>query len=239
MHSLAFGEAMLAAATDYKKGLKAQERADLEAKKAHTKMDMGEFAHDADLEKLYESRMKQLREQLEEKAQLQRRGHGQMGEIEEKEFLEIVTRTPRVVVHFYHRDFERCKIADKHLSALAPKYFRTRFVKLSAPDAPFFVEKLQVQMLPCVIFFVDGVAVDRIVGFDELGHKDDFKTDKLEAILLKAGVIDLEHREDQDSDEEEAEQRTGIRKGGDFKAQLRLGGDRDDSSEDESSDFDE
>lgn len=33
-------------------------------------------------------------------------------------------------------------------------------------DAPFFAEKLRVRMLPCVIMFRQGVAVDRIVGFD-------------------------------------------------------------------------
>jgi hypothetical protein len=43
-------------------------------------------------------------------------------------------------------------------------------------DAPFFVEKLQVRMLPCVVMFVGGVAVDRIVGFDTLGAADDFPT---------------------------------------------------------------
>ena len=38
--------------------------------------------------------------------------------------------------HFFHRDFERCKILDKHLAILARKYFDTRFIKLSAPVRP-------------------------------------------------------------------------------------------------------
>ena len=53
--------------------------------------------------------------------------------MEEGDFLEIVTEAPWVVCHFYHRDFERCKLLDKHLQVLAPKYFGTRFIKLSAP----------------------------------------------------------------------------------------------------------
>lgn len=96
------------------------------------------------------------------------------------------------------------------------------------------MEKLQIKILPCIIFFVNGVAVDRIVGFDELGAKDDFKTDTLEAKLLKAGVVELAHAE-QDSDEEEAEQRTRVRRGGEYVAAMRMGGK--DESEDESSDF--
>jgi len=43
-------------------------------------------------------------------------------------------------------------------------------------DAPFFTVKLQVQMLPCLVLFCNGVAIDRIAGFDELGAKDDFPT---------------------------------------------------------------
>ena len=41
-----------------------------------------------------------------------------------------------MVCHFFHRDFERCKILDKHLAILARKYFDTRFIKLSAPVRP-------------------------------------------------------------------------------------------------------
>lgn len=147
-----------------------------------------------------------------------------------------MTGVHRCVVHFFHRDFERCKIADKHLASLAQKYFRTRFVKLSAPDSPFFVEKLGVQILPCIVFFLNGVAVDRLVGFDELGAKDDFKTDAFEAKLLKAGVVELAHAE-QDSDEEEAEQRTRIRKGGDFVPALKAARGEEQDDDDESSDF--
>ena len=56
-------------------------------------------------------------------------------------------------------------------------------------DAPFFTEKLQVRTLPCIISFVDGTAVDRITGFDELGAKDDFPTSKLEARLEQGGAV--------------------------------------------------
>lgn len=44
-----------------------------------------------------------------------------------------MTKTERVVCHFFHRDFERCRIMDKHLQALALQHFDTRFIKLSAP----------------------------------------------------------------------------------------------------------
>lgn len=58
---------------------------------------------------------------------------GGLLQVQEGDFLEVVTSEPRVVCHFFHRDFERCKILDRHLSVLSRKFFDTRFIKLSAP----------------------------------------------------------------------------------------------------------
>ena len=53
-------------------------------------------------------------------------------EVAEGDFLKVVTETRRVVVHFFHREFTRCKIMDKHLATLTHRFFSTRFVKVSA-----------------------------------------------------------------------------------------------------------
>lgn len=61
---------------------------------------------------------------------------------------------------------------------------------MNVENAPFLVTKLKIQVLPCVVAFVDGVSVDRIVGFEGLGFgEDDFKTKDLEGRLLAAGVL--------------------------------------------------
>ena len=45
-------------------------------------------------------------------------------------------------------------------------------------------------MLPCVLAFVDGVSVDRVIGFEGLGFTPDtFTTKDLEARLLSSGVV--------------------------------------------------
>lgn len=58
---------------------------------------------------------------------------GAYEEVAEGDFLAVVTQSERVVCHFFHHEFERCRIMDKHLGALARKHFDTRFIKLSAP----------------------------------------------------------------------------------------------------------
>lgn len=116
-------------------------------------------------------------------------GHGKYTEIVEDEFLPTVTKTKFVVVHFYHGDFERCKIMDHHLRSICQKHTETKFVNINAEKCPFFVAKLQIQTLPTVICFMDGVAFDRVVGFEELGGKDEFPTLLLTRRLVKTGCI--------------------------------------------------
>ncbi|KAL4439424.1 hypothetical protein ABPG77_008753 [Micractinium sp. CCAP 211/92] len=232
MHSLAFGQAMAKAAQDYKKELLAAEAA-AKAGPSYAQVDVDDLLDDPELERLHAERLAAMQREAEKRAAMQRKGHGAYEEISEGDFLEAVTKTERVVCHFFHQDFERCRVMDKHLAALAPKHFGTRFIKLSAPDAPFFVEKLQVRMLPCVVMFVGGVAVDRVVGFDQLGATDNFPTSALEKKLLKAGVVQPPPPLKDDSDDEGAQQRARTMRTG--LAQLQRA---QQNESDEDSDFD-
>merc|ERR1719413_141625 len=109
---------------------------------------------------------------MEKKQKNQQLGHGTYDEIVEEEFLKTVTSSDLAVVHFYHKMFEKCKIMDMHLSRCSKKFFGTRFVKLDAEKAPFFVDKLKIRTLPCVVVFNDGVAKGRQVGFEDLPGED-------------------------------------------------------------------
>jgi len=113
---------------------------------------------------------------------------GEYREIVEPEFLKTVTKNKHTVVHFYHREFKRCAIMDKRLGMVAYRHDEIKFVKLNAEKAPFFVKKLCIKVLPSVILFIDGVAIDRINGFEGLGT-DDFRTRTLEKRLLDIGML--------------------------------------------------
>ncbi|RUS26743.1 thioredoxin-like protein [Jimgerdemannia flammicorona] len=116
--------------------------------------------------------------------------HGVYSEVmKEKTLMELTTTTERIVVHFFHKDFRRCDIMDKHLNELARTHFQTKFCKINVENAKFLVEKLKVQILPCVIAFINAIAVDRIVGFEELGNTDGFQTSLLEFRLGTSSVI--------------------------------------------------
>ncbi|TVU24405.1 hypothetical protein EJB05_26839 [Eragrostis curvula] len=201
LSNLAFGNVIAAAARNYQKEILANEKVQA-APASHEEVDLDELMDDPELEKLHAERIAALKKEAEKREVLKRQGHGEYREITEGDFLGEVTGSEKVICHFYHREFYRCKIMDKHLKALAPVYVGTKFVKLDAENAPFFVAKLAIKTLPCVILFKKGIAVDRLVGFEDLGRKDDFSTRALENILKMKGIIDEKKKDDEDDDNE-------------------------------------
>ena len=158
---------------------------------------LGEEKDDEDYElrQLREKRMKELASAQRKKAENIGRGHGQYREIVEEEFLTEVTNSDKVICHFYHRDFSRCQIMHHHLQKLAPKHIEAKFINLNAEKAPFFVNKLKIRMMPSLIFFVDGVATGKIIGFEGLsdgmpeGKEDEWPTVLLAGLLAQNGMI--------------------------------------------------
>lgn len=80
-----------------------------------------------------------------------------------------------------------CSFCQTHLHSQGSWSTQYSLPGLPVQDAPFFTVKLQVKMLPCLIFFQNGVACDRAVGFDDYGASDDFTTTSVERRLLKSG----------------------------------------------------
>ena len=44
-------------------------------------------------------------------------------------------------------------------------------------------------MLPTILCFVDGIALDRVVGFADLGNRDDFPRLALTRRLIRSGAL--------------------------------------------------
>ncbi|EOA26112.1 hypothetical protein CARUB_v10019538mg [Capsella rubella] len=192
LSNLAFGNVMAAAARNYQKEVLANEKA----------QGSNPVNEEVDLDELMDR-------EVEKREAFKRQGHGEYREVSEGDFLGEVTRSEKVICHFYHKEFYRCKIMDKHLKTLAPRHVDTKFIKVDAENAPFFVTKLAIKTLPCVVLFSKGIAMDRLVGFQDLGTKDDFTTNKLENVLVKKGMLSKKKKEE---DDEDAEYQESIRR---------------------------
>ncbi|CAN6988904.1 unnamed protein product [Brassica rapa subsp. trilocularis] len=224
LSNLAFGNVLAAAARDYKKEVLANEKA----------QSSNHVNEEADLDELMDNdRIAALKREVEKREAFKRQGHGEYREVSEGDFLGEVTRSEKVISHFYHKEFYRCKIMDKHLKTLAPRNVDTKFLKVDAENTPFFVTKLAIKTLPCVLLFrfhlfpfiltlheydyhffsfiilSKGIAIDRLVGFQDLDTKDDFSTTKLENVLIKKGMLSKKKKE---QDDEDAEYQESIRR---------------------------
>lgn len=129
---------------------------------------------DDDIEAIRSRRLAELKKATATEGKLRGLGHGTYTEIMESEFLDSVLKSPRAVVHFYHRDFSRCKAVDKNVSQVAPCVLGVRFLKIDAEKCPFFVEKLKIRVLPSILYFIDGKTVHTVTGFAEFGGNEDF-----------------------------------------------------------------
>jgi len=147
--------------------------------------DEDDYLNDPELERIRLARIAKLK-----KLQAQRKmGFGEYREIIESEFLKEVTSLKFVICHFFHDEFQRCKIIDEKLRMIAQAHREVKFIRLNVQKAQFMVQKLSIKTLPTIVLFTDGVAKDRIVGFDELGGRDVFPTRFLELRIKMAGLI--------------------------------------------------
>ncbi|KAI8431624.1 hypothetical protein MSG28_016103 [Choristoneura fumiferana] len=103
----------------------------------------------------------------------------------EKEFFAVCGKSDRVVCHFYRGDAPRCRIFDMHLKLLATKHVETRFVKMDAERAPFLTGRLKIRVIPTLALVTQNKTRDFVVGFTELGNRDDFSTETLEWRLAR------------------------------------------------------
>ncbi|KAJ2942231.1 hypothetical protein O0L34_g15778 [Tuta absoluta] len=144
-----------------------------------------------DLEVIRQARITEMKQRAKKKQEWLANGHGEYTEVDnEKDFFTVCNKSEHVVCHFYKNDTPRCKIVDMHLKILAKKHVETRFVKIDAERAPFLTGRLKIRVIPTVACVKENKMKDFIVGFTELGNRDDFSTEMLEWRIARSDVIE-------------------------------------------------
>ena len=149
---------------------------------------------DDELEAIRARRLAKFRAEQQQTAEYKSLGHGELRTITQDEFLPECTGSSEwVVVHFFHKDFERCKIMDEHLKTVAGMHLNCKFLRLDAEKTPFFVHKLNIKTLPTVMVFQEGKAIDKLMGFQGLAvdesEPDKIHTGRLQQWLASTGCI--------------------------------------------------
>ena len=169
-----------------------KEKEEAEKKQGEGLDDLEEI--DSEEERIMQKEMEKMRKTAESKREelakkIKNDKYGNYTEIIETEFLDTMLKNEKVVCHFYHKDFERCKIIDKHLKIIAQNHKETLFVKINAEKTPFFTAKLNIRVLPTIILFVKGKSIHRFIGFQDFGMNDDFPTINLSRQLVLFKMI--------------------------------------------------
>lgn len=166
---------------------------------------------EAVLQAIRQKRLRELVKAQSEEAEHRAKGHGEVRTISQDEFLTECTSSEFVVVHFFHKEFELCKIMDHHLKIIAtnPQHLACKFVRIDAEKAPFFVAKLKIKILPSLIVFKNGKTFERLLGFEGLvdspGSRrtsdiEDFPTCRLGYWLESVGAIEYDETQSDDDD---------------------------------------
>lgn len=145
------------------------------------------------------ARLQQLSTELARAASLRSESqHGVVTTVTaEKELMETVTKSPVALVHFFHPEFARCSIMDAQIEILAPLHYEAKFLRIDAREAPFLCGRIGIRLLPCLVGWVDGVEVERVVGFEGLGgNEQGFRIGVLERRLVEKGVLVREKMDD-------------------------------------------
>ena len=194
-----------------------KEKEEIEKQKLGELDDLEEI--DSEEERIMRQEMEKMKKTAENKREemakkIKNDKYGNYTEIIETEFLDTMLKNEKVVCHFYHKDFERCKIIDKHLQIIAQSHKETLFVKIDAEKTPFFTDKLNIRVLPTIILFVKGKSVHRFIGFQDFGMNDDFPTINLSRQLViykmiqpktkaEKGEVTIKKGKKDDSDEDD------------------------------------
>ncbi|KAG8345034.1 putative Phosducin Thioredoxin [Trypanosoma vivax] len=145
---------------------------------------------DEELLDLRRKRLKALKEMEARRESWLRKGHGQFQEITDpKAFFQAVQDSERLVIHFMRRSTSRCSIIERHIRAIAPQHFETRFCYIDVERIPSLAERFNVIMLPTLMLVENKKTFHSIIGFDEFGGSDDFSTETVIKVLSHYGML--------------------------------------------------
>jgi len=144
---------------------------------------------DKELAKIHQKRKQQIKKEWKKKQEQMAQGAGRYEEMNEREMLKLASKGTNIVAHFYASGIDLGKIVDEHFRKIAPKHTEARFVTLDARKSPFLVNKWKIRTLPTICCISKGYLVDKVIGFDDFGAKEDFPTLAMVRRLAKSGVI--------------------------------------------------
>jgi thioredoxin 1 len=126
---------------------------------------MSSLATDAEIERIRQKNMSELIQKRNEVAMRQELGGDGKPVVLTDDTFETVKKYPFMLVDFWAAWCGPCRVISPIVEELAHEYQGSVWVgKLNVDENPVTADRFQVQSIPTLIMFKDGVPVDRIVG---------------------------------------------------------------------------
>lgn len=159
-------------------------------KEVDSEIDRLNNLQDDDLEAIRSRRLAQLQKNAEERAVWRRNGHGTVHTLTEKDFFTRAKGTTRMIAIFFQPGTSRYSSdLNEHMAKLAEHHLETFFATIDANKAPFLCQRLQIRVLPSLLFVKNGEINRVLVGLDELSQTGKFTTEGIEKRLFEFQML--------------------------------------------------
>uniref|UniRef100_A0A7S0ZHL8 Thioredoxin domain-containing protein n=1 Tax=Timspurckia oligopyrenoides TaxID=708627 RepID=A0A7S0ZHL8_9RHOD len=155
---------------------------------------------DDEYDMIRQRRIEEMKEQAMKQREWDLNGHGNLSQIIERDFFDVVKRSENVCVCFYRPGSTR--FADDyvlHLKKLAEFHREVKFVSLDAEKCPFLVDKLNIWMLPSTVLVKNAKAEHTYFGLDEFSPSGQLSTVVIEQCMFDRGFFTNTNYADSDS----------------------------------------
>lgn len=143
-----------------------------------------------DLEVIRRNRIAQMKKEAEDRAIWRRNGHGTLQPISEKDFFARAKTSERMVAIFHRQGSSR--YADdliEHMTRIAERHVETLFTAIDAEKAMFLCTKLNIRILPSLVFVKNAEIEKVMLGLDQISPSGKFSTTGIEKRLFDFEVV--------------------------------------------------
>ncbi|KAK2964996.1 putative Thioredoxin [Blattamonas nauphoetae] len=143
-----------------------------------------------DFEALRALRLQQLKKEQENRQRWLHLGHGTVTIIQtEKDFFNETKGSEHCIVHFHRPSSKYSDILGQHLKKLSEMHLETKFCQINAEKSQFLCERLEITIIPTLVFIENGKVNGKIEGLEQYGGAE-MSTYKLERTIKDLKFFD-------------------------------------------------
>jgi thioredoxin-like negative regulator of GroEL len=114
-------------------------------------------------------------------------------EFTDEESLINLSMHQKLIVHFYSRNFKKCRFMNESLRKIAVKFPDIKFGFIDVENCPKMCQALKIKVLPFLGFFKDGFFIEQLVGFEKIGNSEIFKIEDLENFIKSSEICSTQN----------------------------------------------